>query len=586
MPRVPLPSVRAVVGPFALLAGYFLAARLGSAFNVGAESIAAFWVPNTLALVALLRSPRRRWAALLAAVVLAELASDLVMGFPSSTAAGFAAANAVEVVVAAWLLRRAGCPASTVTIGVAARFAVFAVLLAPAVAALPGAAAAVAAGSAYGTAWGRWFLGDALAHLTLTPTILLWLARRPWRSPGSPRRVAEALALCAGLAVAVAFAFWHHAGESAWPGALYLPLPLLLWAAIRFGTLGASTAVSAVALLALAATRHGLGPFTGASPAHNVLALQLFLVATALPLLALSVLDEDRRRGEARLREARDALEETVAERTAELDRQVAALREGEAKLREAHEVAEQARRAADDANRAKSDFLARMSHDVRTPLNAILGRAWLLERDASSGPRALGHAAVIRRSGAHVLDLVQDLLELSRIEAGRLELRLGTTHLHELASTTGELVRLEADEKGLDLKVDVGAGLPTYVLADEVRLRQVLLNLLGNAVKFTARGEVALEVRAAGSAVSFAVSDTGAGIAAEELEGVFQPFRQGASARSARAGVGLGLAISRQLVALMGGELRVESEVGVGSRFWFELGLEAAETPVLRTSA
>ncbi|WP_242344460.1 MASE1 domain-containing protein [Anaeromyxobacter terrae] len=586
MPRTSLPSVRAVVDPLALFAGYFLAARLGSAFNVGPESIAAFWAPNSIALAALLRSPRRRWAALVAALSAAELASDLVMGFPALTAAGFATANALEVLVAARLLRSADGCAPTVTVGVAARFALFAVLLAPAVAALLGAAAAVVAGTPYGAAWGRWFVGDALAHLTLTPTILLWLARRPWRAPLRPRRVAEAIALGAGLAIAVGVAFGHHAGESAWPGALYLPLPLLLWAAIRFGTIGASTAVSSVALLALFATRHGLGPFTGASPAHNVLALQLFLVATALPLLALSVFDEDRRRGEARLREARDALEETVAERTAELDRQVAALREGEAKLREAHEVAEQARRAADAANQAKSDFLARMSHDVRTPLNAILGRAWLLERDAGAGPRALGHAAVIRRSGAHVLDLVQDLLELSRIEAGRLELRLATTHLHELASTTGELVRLEADEKGLDLRVDVGAGLPTYVLADEVRLRQVLLNLLGNAVKFTSRGEVVLEVRAARSAVSFAVIDTGAGIAAEELEGVFQPFRQGVSARTARAGVGLGLAISRQLVVLMGGELRVQSELGVGSRFWFELALEVAEAPVLRTSA
>ncbi|MCU0891541.1 MAG: ATP-binding protein [Sandarakinorhabdus sp.] len=226
-----------------------------------------------------------------------------------------------------------------------------------------------------------------------------------------------------------------------------------------------------------------------------------------------------------------------------------------------------QARDAAEAANLAKTQFLMGLSHEIRTPLNAIHGYAQLLERGAAIAPTEAGR--IIRRSSEHLADLVEGLLDISRIEAGVLKLNRETVALRALLEQVAEMFRIEAGNKGLDFAYKAAPTLPTWVLADERRLRQVLINLLSNAIKYTAHGSVTLTVRYRSMVAEFEVADTGIGIAPDEQERIFMPFDRGAGRASGVApGIGLGLALSRMLAQIMGGEITVNSAVGQGSRF------------------
>ncbi|MBI3924018.1 MAG: PAS domain S-box protein [Armatimonadetes bacterium] len=238
------------------------------------------------------------------------------------------------------------------------------------------------------------------------------------------------------------------------------------------------------------------------------------------------------------------------------------------------------AKEAAETANRSKSTFLANMSHEIRTPMNAILGFAQLLRRDAGLTPQQREHLEVIHRSGEHLLSLINDILEMSKIEAGRVTLNRTTFDLKGFLEDLGLMFRVRAQSKGLTFEVERGPGLPHYVITDEGKLRQVLINLLGNAVKFTDSGGVRLRVRSTGRdqpLLKFEVTDSGPGIAPEEQSKLFDAFQQTRSGIS-HGGTGLGLAISRQFVRLLGGELTVESNPGAGATFRFHIPVEEGE--------
>jgi signal transduction histidine kinase len=251
--------------------------------------------------------------------------------------------------------------------------------------------------------------------------------------------------------------------------------------------------------------------------------------------------------------------------------------------LRESHEL-QFAKAVAERSSAAKSAFLANMSHELRTPLNAILGYAQLLEREGLSDRHASA-ARTIQQSGTHLLTLITDILDLSKIEAGRLELQTAPFDLHACVRGVGDMMRIRATERGLEFHCVIHPQVPALVLGDEKRLRQVLINLLGNAIKFTARGEVSLLVSPIAedgqvSTLRVEVKDTGAGMSEEELPRIFEAFEQAGPAERRSGGTGLGLSITRQIVALMGGRVHVESAVDQGSRFWFDIVLERADAP------
>ncbi|MBR8826563.1 MAG: response regulator [Gomphosphaeria aponina SAG 52.96 = DSM 107014] len=244
------------------------------------------------------------------------------------------------------------------------------------------------------------------------------------------------------------------------------------------------------------------------------------------------------------------------------------------------------AKEAADAANIAKSEFLANMSHELRTPLNAILGFSQLMNRDTSLSTEAQKFLGIINRSGEHLLQLINDILEMSKIEAGRITLNENSFDLHSLLDTLEGMFQLKAESKGLQLIFELDPQIPQYIKTDESKLRQVLINLLSNGIKFTETGGVSLRVsKSKENIILCEVNDTGAGIAADELDKLFQAFVQTETGIKSGQGTGLGLPISQKFVQLMGGEITVTSKLGEGSTFSFEITISVVKESEIQTS-
>src|SRR5439155_20190284 len=239
-------------------------------------------------------------------------------------------------------------------------------------------------------------------------------------------------------------------------------------------------------------------------------------------------------------------------------------------------------------ANRAKSVFLANMSHEIRTPMNAILGFSQLMLRDPDVTPRQCQYLGTINRSGEHLLALINDILEMSKIKAGRTTLNPSSFDLTVLLRDLEMMFRVRTDEKKLSFSVEMIGAVPRYIVTDINKLRQVFINVLGNAVKFTEQGGIGLRVRAdraaaTGPFLRVEIEDTGPGISADDQDKLFRHFEQTKTGQQAGTGTGLGLAISREFVSLMGGAITVHSQVGKGSIFEIQLPLNEGEAQAIQ---
>ncbi|MDM9381113.1 ATP-binding protein [Chlorogloeopsis sp. ULAP01] len=257
-----------------------------------------------------------------------------------------------------------------------------------------------------------------------------------------------------------------------------------------------------------------------------------------------------------------------------------------EQELRQAEEVAT-------NSSQAKSEFLANMSHELRTPLNGILGYTQILQRTEPLTNKGRKGVEIIQQCGSHLLTLINDVLDLSKIEARKLELNPVDFYFPAFLDSVTEICRIRAEQKSIALQIELESDLPVGIRADEKRLRQVLINLLGNAIKFTEQGSVTFKVKVISQQSSiiaqekqqttnykirFEVTDTGVGMSAEQLNKIFQPFEQVGDRKRQAEGTGLGLAISQKIVCLMGSQIEVESEFGKGSTFYFEVDLQEAK--------
>jgi signal transduction histidine kinase len=526
------PRLRQVAFGLGLAAVYFVAARLSFVWDPLPGYAAVIWLPTGLSLAALLLFGNR----LAAGVFLGAVGASLHVGAPLPVALGIAAGSTAEALIGASLLRRV--PRFSITlervtsvVGLIVLAAVLSTVVSATIGVASLSAGDVMQPSRVRDAWRAWWIGHMVGALLIAPIILVWSTAS--RARREVHRL-ETVALVAVLAVVSAMTFFS---ELPYVPTLATPfrqvdllVAVLLWAAIRFGQRGATTAVLCVAVTAVVATALGYGPFVRPRLSEGLMLLQTFMVFVAATCLLFGA---------------------TIAER------------------RVANQEARLATEAAEAANRVKSQFLAVMSHELRTPLNAIQGFAELMESGVY-GPlneKQIDAVKRIEKNEKSLLSLINELLGFVDAEKGRVLTESSDVPIAETFDAVEPLIKSEVEKKHLVLERELAQpGLA--VRADPKSLKQILASLLSNASKYTGDGgKVTLGADRDGEKVRIWVRDTGIGIREEQMQRVFEPFFQADSSTTRQySGVGLGLAIARDLARRMGGEVTLESEVGKGT--------------------
>lgn len=405
--------------------------------------------------------------------------------------------------------------------------------------------------------WG-WWIGDAIGILVFTPLILAWSRNlRDFKITSLLNR--ELLLTVFSLIIVNYFTFIKSQPVE------YFLLPPLLWSAFRLGKKITTLLVAILSMFAAIATSYQYGFFYEVSlKNHSILLLQLFIGVISITMMSVLAIVAENRYTKRSLEIANLELENRVCERTRDLQK-------SEKKAKELANKAEV-------ASQAKSTFIANMSHELRSPLNAVIGFSQLMLGCANLPPDQYENVGIIYRSGEYLLTLINHVLDLSKIEAGKETLNVHDFDLYRLLDDIEDMLHLRASHEGLDLIFHRSNNIPHYICTDELKLRQVLINLISNGIKFTHQGSITVSVNKKDEEIAnvfvleFQVSDTGVGIAAAELPNLFDAFCQAQAGKEMQEGIGLGLAITKKFVQLMGGDIYVESELGKGTNFKFDI--------------
>jgi signal transduction histidine kinase len=516
----------------ALAIVYLVAARAGLMMDAVAGFATLVWAPSGLALATLLIFGPGLWPG----VFIGAFLANLLTGAPVPVALGIGVGNTLEAVFAVYALRRIpGFQVSLERLADVIGLIVLAAGLSTMVSATVGVTClslgGIVSSGQLGDTWRAWWLGDLIADLLVAPVLLVW-ATGP-RRLGDPKRRVEALALGVAVIAASLLIFGGAVGIPTPTGRVaqaYMFFPLLIWAALRFGQRGAITTAFTVSVIAVWGTALGHGPFVRPALHQSLIALQAFMGIAAATFLVLAASISERRRAEDEMRLAHA--------------------------------------RAA-EANRAKAEFLAVMSHELRTPLNAISGYVDLLTLgvDGKLTDKQQASLSRIQLNQQHLLSLIDDVLSFAKIEAGRLSVDVRRVPVHEVVETLEAVVRPQLERKDLIFSYEPGDD-ALSARADPEKLRQILLNFLANAIKFTPEGgRIQVGADRYEGFVRIWVSDTGIGIPSDMIAHVFEPFfhvERGTTRRY--PGIGLGLAIARDLANAMNGEVRIESTAGRGT--------------------
>jgi signal transduction histidine kinase len=524
-----------LIGAVAII--YIIAGKIGLMLASLHASASPVWPPAGIALAALLLLGYRIWPAIFVGAFIVNLttAGDV------ATSVGIASGNTLEALVGAVLVNQfAGGrsvfdrPAGVFKFALAAAISA---IVSPFFGVTSLALAGFAVWANYGAIWLTWWLGDATSDLVFTPLVVLWSAGlgRAW----SKKEAAEVgvLFLLLLLLSSVVFGGWLEISSRNYP-VTFICGPVVIWMAFRFSQRETATGIFMLSLIAVWGTLHGFGPFLRQTENQSLIALQLWIAVLTITALALSAGMAERRRVEKELQQQKSVVEA---------------------------------------ANRTKDHFIAMLSHELRTPLTPVISALEALETEPTQTPDTRAALAMIRRNVELETQLIDDLLDFTRIAKDKMQLRFAPVDAHLAVSNVVEICRAEAKSKSLAVHLNLRAD-RHYVTGDAAKLQQIIWNLLKNAIKFTPEGgEIVISSQNSSETVlTISVRDTGVGMEPEVMQRIFDPFEQGNRSFEHRfGGLGLGLAISKSLAQAHGGTLTAESD-GANRGSTFTLSLPA----------
>lgn len=449
--------------------------------------------------------------------------------------------------------------------------------------------------SSFGITWLTWWISNVAGVCIFTPAILslyefylknfkilkvttiFFNIAKPKLSKIHQWRIIEAIILVF-IVICLGFASFYKGYSLE-----YMLIPCLVWTVLRFGQVGATSVIVIISTIAISGTVKGFGTFAAKNNSFSLVLLQSFIIVIVVTTLSLIAILSEKQQAINNLQQSKLRL----TKKSIQLENSKSILNDTASILEQQNIALIEAKQVAELANRTKTEFLSNMSHELRTPLNAILGLVQLLQESQNIDYQEKLDIQTVYQSGTHLLTLIDDILDISKIEAGKMEIHLQNVHLFSFVKSLIEVIQVQADQKKIDFIYQFAPDLPKEVYTDSKRLKQVLLNLLGNAVKFTSKGHVIFRVSLNSSQVEmpssnnslnklislkFEVEDSGVGIDNSKLESIFLPFEQVGEAKFKNQGTGLGLAISQRIAEMMGGQITVNSQRGIGSVFIFTL--------------